>query len=107
VSLKDELVENLGMSFSDVERIIASAPARYFVFQIDKRSGGKRTIAQPARELKAIQHYILREKLSLFPIHESATAYMSGNSIAKNASAHIVSKITLKMDFEGFFPQSR
>lgn len=89
MSLKDELVENLGMSFGDVERIIASAPARYFVFQIDKRSGGKRTIAQPARELKAIQRYILRKKLSLFPVHECSTAYMSGNSIAKNALSHV------------------
>ena len=95
------------MSFSDVERIIATAPARYFVFQIDKRTGGKRTIAQPARELKAIQHYILREKLSLFPVHECSTAYMSGNSIAKNASVHVTSSLILKMDFEGFFPSIR
>ncbi len=92
------------MSFGDVERIIASAPARYFVFQIDKRSGGKRTIAQPARELKAIQRYILRKKLSLFPVHECSTAYMSGNSIAKNALSHVDSDLILKMDFEGFFP---
>ena len=104
MSLQDELVENLGMSFGDVSRVIASAPARYFVFEIPKRRGGTRTIAHPARELKAIQRYILQEKLSLFPVHQSATAYMEGHSIAKNASAHVNSGPILKLDFENFFP---
>ena len=104
MSLIDELVENLGMSFGDVARVIASAPARYFVFEIEKRTGGKRTIAQPARELKAIQRYVLREKLSKFPVHDCATAYMDGSSIAKNAGVHVASSAILKMDFEGFFP---
>jgi RNA-directed DNA polymerase len=104
MSLRDELVENLGMSFGDVERVIASAPARYFVFEIAKRTGGKRIIAQPARELKAIQRYILQEKLSLFPVHDCATAYEEGHSIAKNALVHVTSGPILKMDFEGFFP---
>jgi hypothetical protein len=40
MSLTDELVQNLGMSFGDVARVIASAPARYFVFEIPKRTGG-------------------------------------------------------------------
>jgi RNA-directed DNA polymerase len=104
MSLTDELVENLGMSFGDVARVIASAPARYYVFEIAKRTGGKRIIAQPARELKAIQRYILQEKLSLFPVHNCATAYMEGNSIAENALVHVNSGPILKMDFESFFP---
>ncbi|CAJ0882687.1 hypothetical protein AMST5_03360 [freshwater sediment metagenome] len=104
MSLVDELVENLGMSFGDATRVIASAPARYFVFEIEKRTGGKRVIAQPARELKAIQRYILREKLSLFPVHDCATAYMQGHDIAKNALVHVASRVILKMDFESFFP---
>ena len=104
MSLIDELVENLGMSRNDVMRVIASAPARYFVFSIEKRTGGKRWIAQPARELKAIQRYILRDKLLHYPIHPCATAYMEGNSIAKNAAVHVRSNPILKLDFEGFFP---
>jgi RNA-directed DNA polymerase len=54
--------------------------------------------------LKAIQRYILREKLSLFPVHECATAYMEGDSIAKNALIHVASGPILKMDFQSFFP---
>ncbi len=104
MSLAFELVENLGMSLSDVFRIIESAPARYFVFEIPKRTGGTRTIAQPARELKMIQRYLLAEKLSKFPVHKCATAYMAGNSIAKNALVHVHSGPVLKMDFQGFFP---
>ena len=104
MSLIDEITENLGMSRLDILRVIATAPARYFVFEIAKRNGGLRTIAQPARELKEIQRYIVQTKLSLFPVHQCATAYMEGASIGRNAEVHLDAGPLLKMDFEGFFP---
>jgi hypothetical protein len=85
-------------------RLIATAPARYKQYTIPKRHGGLRLIAQPSRELKALQRYILKHKLSAFPIHPAATAYMKGINILHNAAAHQRNRVILKLDFEDFFP---
>ena len=104
MSLVAELIEHLGLSYTDIARIIASAPARYKVYDIPKRNGGMRTIAQPARELKAIQRYILSTKLIGFPVHDAATGYVTGRSILDNATNHRRSRVMLKLDFKDFFP---
>ncbi len=88
-----------------LDHIIRSAPYRYKVFEIDKRDGKtKRTIAQPARELKAIQYWAMEKVLSAFPIHGAAMAYRKGRSIATNAAKHVPTRFLLKMDFKDFFP---
>jgi hypothetical protein len=104
MSLLTELVTHFGLSHDDLIRIISTAPARYKVYEIPKRSGGTRTIAQPSRELKAIQRYVLEEKLSQFPIHSAAMAYVKGKSILSNANSHRHGSILLKLDFRKFFP---
>lgn len=88
-----------------LDHIIRSAPYRYKVFEIDKRDGKtKRTIAQPAKELKAIQYWVMDKVLSAFPIHCAAMAYRKGRSIATNAAKHAPARFLLKMDFKDFFP---
>jgi retron-type reverse transcriptase len=88
-----------------LDHIIRSAPYRYKVFEIDKRNGkGKRTIAQPAREVKAIQYWIMEKVLSAFPIHGAAMAYRKGRNITANAAKHASTRFLLKMDFKDFFP---
>lgn len=104
MSLLPELVEYFGLSRSDLNRIIATAPARYKVYEIPKRRGGKRTIAQPSRELKAIQRFVLEQKLSVFPVHAAAMGYVSGRGILSNARQHQRGQALLKLDFENFFP---
>lgn len=104
MSLLFELAANFGLGRSDLTRIILTAPARYKVFEIPKRRGGTRIIAQPSRELKAIQRYILETKLSLLPVHRAATAYVSGRGILTNASRHQHGSALLKLDFQNFFP---
>ena len=103
MSLLLELIETFGLGRSDLERIIATAPARYSVYQIPKKHGGSRTIAHPSRETKAIQRYILDQKLSAFPIHPSAMAYVKGRNILDNALTHVQSGPVLKLDFQDFF----
>jgi RNA-directed DNA polymerase len=85
-------------------RIIATAPARYKQYTIPKRRGGERTIAQPSREVKALQYYILESKLSAFPIHGSATGYVKGCNILQNAAYHQQNRVIMKLDFVDFFP---
>lgn len=104
MSLIEELVENFGISRSDLTKIIATAPARYKIYHIPKRQGGVRIIAQPSRDLKAIQRYIVNSKLNSLPIHPSAMGYIVGKNILHNAQMHRYNRIILKLDFKQFFP---
>ena len=104
---KPELIRNIaldvGLSEESVLEIIQDAPRRYKVYPIQKKNGGQRIIAQPARELKPIQRSISHLILERFPVHSCAMAYRRGISIADNAKAHAGSNPILKLDFESFF----
>lgn len=97
----------LGLGEVDLLRLIETAPKRYKVFYVPKRSGGIREIAQPAREVKALQRVLVDQFLHNLPVHSAATAYKSGASIAHNARAHAGNGPILKMDFRDFFPSIR
>ena len=104
MSLIHELVIHFRVSPSDLLRIISTAPARYKEYTIPKRKGGIRVIAQPSREVKALQRYILGQKLSTLPIHPAATGYVKGRNIFQNAEYHQSNRVILKLDFVDFFP---
>lgn len=96
-----------GLGVPDVERIISTAPARYKQYPIPKRDGGFRLIAQPSRELKLLQRFLLDEWLSSLPVHPSATAYTKNKNIRENADRHKDNSAILKLDFRNFFPSIR
>jgi len=102
-ALQLELALRTGLSTSDIARIASTAPKRYKTYPIAKRTGGVRTIAQPSRELKALQRVIVDLALSKFPVHEAAAAYESGRSISDNAHAHSGARSIMKLDFRDFF----
>jgi len=95
---------DFGMLPKHLQGIIRTAPIRYKVFHIPKRSGGLREVAQPAREVKIIQRWFMERLEPLLPLHEAATAYHSGAGIRTNALRHVDSDYLLKMDFKNFFP---
>lgn len=106
------LLARLGVSLllspRELSTLVSSAPYRYKVYQIEKRTPGQfRTIAQPAREVKAVQRWVLRHVLNEFAIHPAATAYRKRRSILHNAKPHTRSRYLLKMDFKDFFPSLR
>lgn len=102
--LIERMSADMGMLPSHLQSIIRTAPLRYKVFYIQKRSGGKREVAQPAREVKAIQRWLIREIEQKLPVHSSATAYRQASSIKQNAFRHVESNYLLKLDFQNFFP---
>jgi hypothetical protein len=104
MSLIQEMMADLRMGRGDLLRIISTAPARYKEYTIPKRRGGLRTIAQPSRELKVLQRYVLETKLQGLRIHGAATGYIRGQNILHNARAHQHNRVILKLDFEDFFP---
>jgi RNA-directed DNA polymerase len=104
VSLIHKPNVSLGLAVPDLERIIETAPKRYKVYPIAKKNGGFRVIAQPSRELKVLQRFVMEKYLKHFPVHELAMAYAKGRNIYDNAAWHASNLIFLKLDFEGFFP---
>lgn len=97
-----------GLGQSELRRLIVTAPERYKVFPIDKRSGkGVRWIAQPAREVKFLQRIFMRQFLERMPVHPCATAYRKGFSLRDNALPHAGAGPILKMDLKDFFPSIR
>jgi hypothetical protein len=103
-----ELLTRLGVAAllpqRELELLIRSAPHRYKVYQIRKRAQGFRTIAQPAREVKVLQRWVMRHVLIKFDAHSAATAYRRGLSVLDNAKPHANGRFLLKMDFTDFFP---
>ncbi len=104
-----ELLTSLGaallLSQEELSRLIRSAPYRYKTYQIPKRKAGEfRTIAQPAKEVKVLQYWVMKHVLNQFSIHPAATGYRNGLNIADNARRHLNSRFLLKLDFKNFFP---
>lgn len=102
--LIEALQKQSGVERSKLERIAQTASQRYKTYQIEKRSGGFRTIEHPSRDLKAIQRWLNAVLFKRMSVHEYATAYKAGASITKNAEFHSASNFTLRIDFKAFFP---
>lgn len=104
-TLAEMAADGLELPLVVVQRLIATAPTRYKVYRIPKRRPGQfRTIAQPAREVKALQYWLLRSALTALPIHDVAAAYIPGRGIRDNAAKHSRNEFLLKLDFTKFFP---
>src|ERR1700679_3449152 len=103
--LLDRLSTDLVIPMKDLVYLIRSAPHRYKVYEIPKKTPGKtRTIAQPAREVKPLQYWVIENVLSAFPVHPAATAYRKGRNILDNAIPHVSHRYLCKLDFKDFFP---
>lgn len=105
MSLVADVARELGISPSSCKRIAIGAHRRYKRFYIAKRKAGDyRLVAQPAREVKAVQRAIVKFLSPLLPVHDAATAYKVGSSIIMNAERHSAARFLIKLDFRNFFP---
>src|SRR6266508_3273123 len=100
----EQISNRLALPRPYLQRLASTASHRYKEYEIDKRTGGKRTIHHPAKELKLIQRWLLRNVLINLPIHPAATAYRQEGSIARNAEGHVANNYLLRVDFQDFFP---
>lgn len=90
---------------AEAVRGASNEPSRlYFTYNIPKRNGGKRLIAEPVESLMQIQRWILNNILNHCPIHEKAMAFAAGKSIKDNASIHLGQPMILSLDIRDFFP---
>ena len=101
------LAEHTGLREIEVRRIMLTAPRRYKVYSIEKKAGGRRWIAQPAREVKLVQRALVDILLSKLRVHPAAMAYRPNVGLQHNAEIHAGRGPILKMDLKDFFPSIR
>jgi RNA-directed DNA polymerase len=105
MNIIEKISDMIYISRSELVNFVHTAPRRYKKYFIYKRDGvNKRQIAQPSKEVKFIQRLAISELKDLLPVHECATAYVTGRSIKENAERHRLNKFLLKMDLVNFFP---
>ena len=93
------------LSPDELDKLVRSAPRRYKVYKIPKRKPNQmRTIAQPAREVKVLQYWVMEHVLDGLFVHPAATGYRKKRNIADNARKHTQGHFLLKLDFKNFFP---
>lgn len=89
----------------EIVDILKKAPLFYKIYNIPKKNGGSRTIAQPTGKLKELQKIKLKELENSFEVHDCANAYIKNkNGILSNAEAHKKNNFFYKFDFKNFFP---
>lgn len=104
MSIFEKLCEQLLMPSDELRSFVSSAPFRYKRYFIQKRNSKElRLIAHPARTVKSLQRFVVKELEPILPIHEKAMAYCQGRGIKENAASHINSRYILKMDLKDFF----
>lgn len=101
MSVINGLAASLHQNELEVRAYLESAPSKYKVYKIPKRTTGFRLIAQPAKALKDYQRTFLQ--LYRFPVHDCAMAYQEGRSVRENALVHAKNAYLLKTDLEDFF----
>jgi RNA-directed DNA polymerase len=104
LTIRQELLNSLSISEEQLHRLIVRSPHTYKQYDIPKKSGGYRTIAQPARGTKYLQYWLMNNLFGDLNIHRAASAYQKGSSIKKNAKYHAKNSYLAKFDFTSFFP---
>jgi len=103
-NIRHQLLKLLLISDSQLDRLISRSPHMYKQYKIQKKNGKYRTISQPARETKYLQHWLIANVFNELNVHKAASAYKTGSSIKKNAQYHVNNCYLSKFDFKNFFP---
>jgi RNA-directed DNA polymerase len=99
----EELARRLALG---PEELRALRPT-YHEFEVPKRSGGTRRIAEPGRPLKRVQRLLLRRLLGKLRAHPAAHGFERGRSIVTNAQPHAKRSVLLRLDLEDFFGSTK
>lgn len=91
------------ISKNTIYQLSKNSSKHYLTFEVSKKSGGKRPIAQPSRRLKGLQVWILRNILDKLKVSSSCKGFEKGSSTAANVSPHVGANIVINLDLEDFF----
>lgn len=101
-----QLAELLELSTEEALHVPCDPRLSYQPFTVRKRGGGRRSIVAPSGRLKLLQRRLLRQYLALQPVHDAATAFRPGRSVATHAERHLGQAIVLTVDLADFFPST-
>lgn len=76
----------------------------YYSFSIPKKSGKKRTICSPEKELKNIQKGLSVILNCIYHPHKSVKGFINGLSVVDNAKIHLGQNYVYNIDLKDFFP---
>lgn len=99
----EQLSRQIHLSRLFLARLFQFSNNYYKAYEIAKKSGGRRLIAQPSKNMKAVQAWILREILDKLKSHPASMGFESGKSILDNALPHAGAKKLITIDIEDFF----
>lgn len=100
----DDFAHAMKLGPNTVRSLSISSNSLYKIYNEPKKSGGFREIAQPCRELKAVQAWILRNILDKLNSSPYSKGFEKGKSILDNAQPHAGASYLLSVDLENFFP---
>jgi RNA-directed DNA polymerase len=100
----DDLASSTRLSLGKIKYLTYQTEFLYKTYEVSKKSGGKRVIAQPNRDLKAVQAWILRNILDKLSTSLHSKGFDRGTSILENALPHQSANYVLTLDLEDFFP---
>jgi len=103
----DDFINTIGLSPSLIYLLTRKdSNYKYDIFEIDKKSGGKRVIYAPKYSLKLVQKWVLHHIFYKIKPSEQCFAYKKGlsNPLKKNAEKHKSNGFVLTIDIKDFFP---
>jgi RNA-directed DNA polymerase len=104
LSTPEDFAHATRLSLGKIQFLSFASDSLYKIYSLNKINGGVRVIAQPSRELKALQSWILRNILDKLLSSPYSTGFERGSSILDNAKPHVGSNYILTIDLENFFP---
>jgi RNA-directed DNA polymerase len=98
------LAHESGVSYKFLRSVISrSSGYAYLDFVIVGRSGKRRNISTPTRDLMTVQRWIAENILASLPVGPNVHSYAKGSSILQCARAHCESRWLVKVDVRSFF----
>ena len=104
MELISKIIDDLQIPEEVLQEALYYARRQVKLIKFKKKGGGVRIAYHPARKLKVIQYWLLRNVFKKMPVHENAMAYRENLSIRDNAKKHTKNKYYLKLDLKDFFP---
>lgn len=101
--LNNEFYLLIGSSEKQVRYFIYRKFQFYHNFDIPKRSGSKRLITAPTKDLKRVQRNILNKVLYQFKPHKNCYGFVKNKSIFSNANKHKNKEMIFNTDIRDFF----
>jgi len=100
----DDLSRVTKLSKFMIYQLSKNANFHYKVYKIPKKNGKLREIAQPSRNLKGFQSWILVEILNKLNVSPNSKGFTKGQSTLDNAKPHVGNNALLTIDIQDFFP---